>query len=190
MAFEIRKLETVYKGYVTVMAATLVGDHGGEVRREIEHHGRAVAVLPYDQERRTALIVKLPRAPVIWAGGPDEIAEAPAGMIDGGESANDAIRREALEEAGVTLHALEPLGAPFSSPGVSAERIELFLAPYSAPDRAAVGGGAAGEHENITVEEISLAELWRRVEAGEILDLKTLALALALRVRRPALFDG
>jgi len=38
------------------------------------------------------------------------------------------------------------------------------------------------------VVEVPLAELWATVEAGEILDLKTLALILALRARRPELF--
>jgi nudix-type nucleoside diphosphatase (YffH/AdpP family) len=189
MAFEIRKLETLYQGYVTVMAATLVGDDGQEVRREIENHGRAVGVLPYDPERRVALVVRLPRAPVIWAGGPDRLMETPAGMVDG-ENAAEAVRREALEEAGVRLGELELVGAPFSSPGFSAERIELFLAPYSAADRVAAGGGAAGEQENITVEEIALAQLWTMADGHAILDLKTLALVLALRVRRPALFGA
>jgi nudix-type nucleoside diphosphatase (YffH/AdpP family) len=190
MGFEVRDIETVYKGYVTVMTASLVGPDGTEARREIEHHGRAVGVLPYDPERRMALVVRLPRAPVIWAGGPDRLMEAPAGMIDDAESAEHAVRREALEEAGVRLSALEPVGAPFSSPGFSAERIALFLASYSAPDRVATGGGVDGEQENITVEEIGLGELWRQAEAGEILDLKTLTLILALKVRRPALFDA
>jgi nudix-type nucleoside diphosphatase (YffH/AdpP family) len=189
MGFEIRKVETVYKGYVTVMVATLVGDDGHEVRREVEHHGRAVAVLPYDPERRTALLVKLPRAPVIWAGGPDRLTEAPAGIVDG-ENAEAAVRREALEEAGVELGRLELVGAPFSSPGFSAERIELFLAPYSAADRVEAGGGLEGEDENIVVEELPLAELWDLAERHAILDLKTLALVLALRIRRPELFGA
>lgn len=189
MAFEIREVETVYSGYVTVMVATLVGDDGHEVRREIEHHGRAVAVLPYDPDRRAALVVRLPRAPVIWAGGPDRLMEAPAGMVDG-ENPEAAVRREALEEAGVKLGRLELVAAPFSSPGFSAERIELFLAPYSAADRIAAGGGVQGEQENIAVEEIPLADLWARAGRHAILDLKTLALVLALRVRRPELFDA
>jgi nudix-type nucleoside diphosphatase (YffH/AdpP family) len=189
MGFEIRKVETVYKGYVTVMVATLAGDDGQEIRREIENHGRAVAVLPYDAARRTALVVKLPRAPVIWAGGPDELVEAPAGMVEG-EDAAQAVRREALEEAGVRLAELELVATPFSSPGFSAERIELFLAPYSAADRVAAGGGVDGEHENITVAEVALSDLWELAERHAILDLKTLALVLALKVRRPELFDA
>jgi nudix-type nucleoside diphosphatase (YffH/AdpP family) len=187
MSVELRKVETVYQGYLTLMKATLAAPDGGTFQREIEHHGHAATVLPYDPERRMALIVSLPRAPVIWSGGPPELAEAVAGMLDG-EPPDVCIRREALEEAGVRLGALEPVAAAYPSPGVSSERLHLFLAPYSARDRVAAGGGMDGEHENISVLEVPLDELWGWVEAERIEDLKTLALVLALRVRRPDLF--
>lgn len=187
MPVELRKLETVYQGYMTLMTATLTTEDGTSFKREIEHHGHAAAVLPYDAGRRTALLVSLPRAPVIWADGPPELLEAIAGMLDG-EDAEACVRREALEEAGVQLHALEPVGAAFASPGVSSERLQLFLAPYALSDRIAEGGGLAEEHELITVMEVPLAQLWAWVEEQRIEDLKTLTLILALRVRRPELF--
>lgn len=190
MAVELRKLETLYQGYVTLMMATFAAEDGTSFKREIEHHGHSVAVLPYDPTRRTALLVSLPRAPVIWAGGPPELTEAVAGMIDDGENPQGAVRREALEEAGVELHDLEPVGAAYPSPGVSSERAQLFLAPYALRDRTAAGGGLAEEHENITVSEVPLAELWTWVEDHRVEDLKTLALVLALRVRRPDLFGA
>jgi nudix-type nucleoside diphosphatase (YffH/AdpP family) len=189
MPVELRKVETVYQGYSTLMRATLSAPDGELFVREIEHHGRGAAVLPYDPERRVALLVSLPRAPVIWAGGPPELAEAPAGMIEN-EDSEDTVRREALEEAGVKLGRLEPIGAPFSSPGVSAERIDLYLAAYCAKDRVEDGGGVDGEQEHITVMEVPLAQLWTWVEQQKIEDLKTLALILALRVRRPELFPA
>jgi nudix-type nucleoside diphosphatase (YffH/AdpP family) len=187
MPVELRKVETLYQGYSTLMCATMVGDDGETFTREIEHHGRAAAVLPYDPQRRCVLLVSLPRPPVIWAGGPPELAEAPAGMI-ADEDPEDCARREALEEAGVRLDRLEFLGSPFSSSGVSTERIDLYLAEYSAENRVAAGGGVDGEHENITVMEVPLDQLWAWIEQRKIEDLKTLALAYALRVRRPELF--
>jgi nudix-type nucleoside diphosphatase (YffH/AdpP family) len=187
MTVELRKVETVYQGYVTLMAATFSGPEG-LFTREIEHHGRAACVLPYDPARRTALLVNLPRAPVIWAGGPSELLEAPAGIVEDEDPEETAVR-EALEECGVRLTRLEPVGSPFSSPGVSSERVDLFLAAYAAADRIAPGGGVAGEHEHILVQEIPLSLLWASVEQRRIADLKSLTLILALRVRRPELFD-
>jgi nudix-type nucleoside diphosphatase (YffH/AdpP family) len=187
MTVALRKVETVYRGYMTLLMATLTADDGTTFKREIEHHGHAVAVLPYDPERRTALMVSLPRAPVIWSDGPPELLEAIAGMIDG-EDPQATVRREALEEAGVELHELEPVGAAYASPGVSSERLQLFLAPYARRDRVGAGGGLAEEHEMITVMEIPLAQLWGWVDEHRIEDLKTLTLILALKVRRPDLF--
>jgi len=189
MPVALRKLETVYQGYMTLMKATLAAEDGTVFTREIEHHGHGVAVLPYDPERRTALVVSLPRAPVIWADGPPELLEAIAGMVDG-EDAEACVRREALEEAGVELHELEPVASVFASPGVSSERLQLYLAPYLATDRIGSGGGLAEEHELITVMEVPLAQLWAWLEAQRIEDMKTLALILALKVRRPELFAG
>lgn len=186
MTVELRKVATVYQGYVTLLAATFAGPDG-LFTREIEHHGRAACVLPYDPGRRTALLVNLPRAPVIWAGGPPELLEAPAGIVEDEDPEETAIR-EALEECGVRLSRLEPVGSPFSSPGVSSERIDLFLAAYSPADRVAAGGGVAEEHEHIVVQEIPLSLLWAQVEQRKIEDLKSLALILALKVRRPELF--
>lgn len=187
MPVELRKVETVYQGYLTVMVATF-SDPGGKLfKREIEHHGRGSCVLPYDPKRKTALLVNLPRAPVIWSGGPPELLEAPAGMVED-EDAEETAIREAMEECGVRLTRLEAVGSPFSCPGVSSERVDLFLAAYGAADRVAAGGGVEGEDEHITVEEIPLALLWTWVEQRKIEDLKTLALILALRVRHPELF--
>jgi len=189
MPVELRKLETIYQGYSTLMRATLTGPDGRSFQREIEHHGHAAAVLPYDPSGRTALVVSLPRAPVIWCDGPPELLEAVAGMIEA-EPPEACVRREALEEAGVRLEALEPVATCYASPGVSSERTHLFLAPYALADRVADGGGADGEHEHITVVEAPLAELWAWIDEGRVEDLKTLTLAFALRLRLPELFGG
>ena len=184
---ELRRVETVYQGYVTLLVATCTGADGRTFGREIAHHGRAACVLPYDPVRKVALMVNLPRAPVIWAGGPPELLEAPAGVVENEDPEETAIR-EAMEECGVALTRLESIGSPFSSPGVSSERVDLFLAAYAAGDRTAAGGGVAGENENIRVEEVPLALLWTWVEQRRIEDLKSLALILALKARRPDLF--
>jgi nudix-type nucleoside diphosphatase (YffH/AdpP family) len=186
-AVELRKVETLHQGYLTLFLATLAGPDGKPFTREIEHHGRAACVLPYDPAAKTALLVNLPRAPVIWAGGPPALLEAPAGMVENEDPEETAIR-EALEECGVALGRLDAVGSPFSCPGVSSERVDLFLAAYTPADRRAKGGGLPSEHELIDVEEVPLALLWTWVEQRRIEDLKTLALIFALRIRRPELF--
>jgi hypothetical protein len=66
--------------------------------------------------------------------------------------------------------------------------VDYYLASYSEADRVSQGGGAEGEHENIRVREVGLAELLRIAEAGEIRDAKTFLLLQALQLRRPDLF--
>ena len=96
------------------------------------------------------------------------------------EEPSRAARREALGELGLRLDALEYVGRLWPSPGVSAEQVTLFLAPY-ATDRINDGGGVADEHEGIVVVERPLATLAADADGGRIVDLKLLTLILTLR---------
>jgi len=184
---EILRVRPVYQGWGKYLIATARLADGQEIEREIEDHGRAVCVLPYDPERRVALLVRLFRAPPLYAGGPAEMVEAPAGLLED-DSPEDCARREALEETGLRLGALDHVATVWSMPGISTERMSLYLAAYAAADRVAEGGGIAGEHENITVVETPLADLAAMAARGDLIDMKTLALLLALKDRRPDLF--
>jgi nudix-type nucleoside diphosphatase (YffH/AdpP family) len=179
--------ETVYRGYLTVERLKVRLSDGAEVWRDVEAHGEAVVVLPYDLDRRCALVARLFRIAVFDTTGEEMLEEACAGMI-GDEDAETAARREACEELGVALTSLEFIGRCWSSPGVSTERHSLFLAPYREADRTGAGGGVAGEHEGITVVERPLASLAAEVDRGRIADGKLVTLILALRHLRPGLF--
>jgi nudix-type nucleoside diphosphatase (YffH/AdpP family) len=179
--------EMLYAGYLTVERLHVRLADGAVVSREVERHGNAAVVLPYDVARRTALVVRLFRPPVFDAVGGEALEEACAGMIEA-EDAETAVRREAHEELGVVLGVLEFVARIWSSPGVSTERQSLFLAAYDSADRIGAGGGVASEHEGITVVERPLGELAADVDHGRITDGKLLTLVLALRLRQPALF--
>lgn len=177
-----------FSGYLTIERLRLRLDDGREMTREVERHGDAAVVLAYDPDRRRALVARQFRAPVFILTGAASLEEACAGMIDNGDSAADTARREAEEELGLRLTALEPVARIWPSPGVSCERYSLFLAPYAAADRVGPGGGLAEEHENIVVVERPLADLLADADQGRISDGKLLTLVLALYRRRPELF--
>ena len=181
-----RKL--IYSGWGRFLLLKVAFGDGRTAERQIEDHGEAAAVLPYDAARRMALVCRQPRVGPLYSGFEPHLVEAAAGMIDRGEEPAATAVREALEELGVRLASIEPVAAAWSMPAVSSERIHLFLAPYAAADRVAAGGGLAEEGEEIEVLERPLQALLQDADAGRLTDLKTLALVWALARRRPDLF--
>lgn len=187
MSARIGDVRTIYAGWSTFSVVEVELTDGSRIRREIENHGNAVAVLPYDPDRRVATLVRQLRAPVLQAAGSQDLLEVPAGILEG-DDPEACARREVMEETGLRLGPLEHIARTWALPGISAERMDLFLAPYGTADKVGDGGGLAEEHENITVVEMGLADLAAMTTEGTLEDLKTLALVLALRLRRPALF--
>lgn len=188
MAPRIGGVRLVHDGWARYLVAEVMQEDGTRLTREMEDHGRAVAVLPYDPERRVATLVSQFRAPVLYSGPPSHI-EVPAGLLDEGASEDEA-RREALEETGLRLGALDFVASAWSMPGISTERMDLFLAAYGEADRTGSGGGLAAEGEAVAVHEIPLPELAAMGRRGTITDMKSLTLLFALQLRRPDLFEA
>ncbi|HSC20005.1 MAG TPA: NUDIX hydrolase [Rhizomicrobium sp.] len=184
---EILDKKTVHQGWAKYSVLKVRLADNEIVTRELEEHGPAVAVLPYDPARGTAIVVRQFRAPVLAATGEATLVEAIAGLTDGQDPQQAAIR-EALEETGLRLKELNPAGCFWTMPGLSTERMHLYLAEYSSSDRIGAGGGASGEHENISVLELSLRELAAMADSDALADMKTLTLVQTLRLRRPELF--
>jgi nudix-type nucleoside diphosphatase (YffH/AdpP family) len=189
MTSEIVSVETIYEGWGRYLALRVRLPNGEVVRREIEDHGRAAAVLAYDPERRTAILVRQFRAPVFYSSRQEHTLEVIAGLEEDADTATTA-RREAMEEAGLRLGALEHIATAWAMPGISTEQMTLYLATYGAGDRIHEGGGVATEHENILVEEISLAQLGKLIATGEVADMKTLVLVQALICSHEAVACG
>jgi nudix-type nucleoside diphosphatase (YffH/AdpP family) len=183
---EVVEVKPVYRGWSEFSLVRIRLTGGAVIERCVEDHGDAASVLPYDPERRVAVLVRQVRAAVTYRGE-REFDEAPAGLIDGGEAPEAAAIREAEEETGLKLRSLEPLGRFWSSPGSTTETTCLYLAEYASGDRVGLGGGT-DEHEDIEVIELPLAELATRAERGELYDLKLGVLLLSLMRRRPELF--
>jgi nudix-type nucleoside diphosphatase (YffH/AdpP family) len=159
---------------------------GEEVERPVVDHPSGAAVLPYDPERRVALLISQSRPPVLLAGE-EPLLEAIAGALED-QDGEACARREALEEGGLRLGQLERIGRLWATPATSTERVDYFLASYSTRDRVAEGGGLDEEDEHVRVKEVPLAELWRMAEEGRLADAKTLTLLQALRIRQSQLF--
>jgi ADP-ribose pyrophosphatase len=88
---------------------------------EVVRHRNAVAILALDDHGRM-LCVKQPRRAI-----DTETVEAPAGLIDEGETPEQAAHRELQEEAGLDGD-MTLLTRFYTSPGFCDEQIDLFLA--------------------------------------------------------------
>ena len=185
MPDRILSSEPIYEGWLS-LSDVRYEDRGEEARRPVVVHPSGAAVLPYDEERRVALVIREVRAPVLLAGE-SAFLEPIAGKRDD-ELPEACIRREAMEEGGLRLGELDHVAHLWPTPATSTERVDLFLASYCAADRVGKGGGLEEEGEHIRVVERSLGELWTAAAAGGIVDMKLFALLQALRIRRPELF--
>ena len=127
------------------------------------------------------------RAALLYCDAPG-VTEVVAGVAERDDFAQAALR-EAEEEVGLRLQQLDPVGAVWVNPSSSTERVHLYLAEYSPGDRVSQGGGLEEENERLKVREMPLEALWQSLNAGQLVDAKTLLLVQALRLRRPELFE-
>ena len=176
----LRALTILSDAWYTLKRATydFEGSDGtwSEQRREVYDRGNGATILLRDETRDTVLLTRQFRMPAYLNGHPDGmLIEAPAGLLDD-EDAETAIRREAEEETGYRVGAIERIGEYFMSPGSVTERIAFFTGSYRAGERVSEGGGVEGEGEDIEVLEVTLTDAIAMVERGEIVDGKTVLL--------------
>lgn len=96
---------------------------GERTRRDYLLHVGAVGVVALDEQERVVLVRQYRHA----VGG--DLWELPAGLVDvPGEALPDVARRELAEETDLTAGRLDLLVDLHPSPGVSNERIRIFLA--------------------------------------------------------------
>jgi nudix-type nucleoside diphosphatase (YffH/AdpP family) len=184
---EIVDTHEVYGGWSKLLVATLRLPDGRTIKREIEDHGEAVCVLPYHPQRKTAVLVRQWRVPVLYALNQQQhLLEAVAGVIEDVDAATCA-HREVMEEALLKLDSLEPVFQAFTMPGLSTEYMHFFLATYSGEPRPEMRGGVDDDEYTVAIE-IGLAELARMADENRLPDTKTLLLLQTLRLRRPDLF--
>lgn len=189
MTITITGTKMIHDGWGRFLIATIRLADGQTVTREIEDHGHAVGVLAYDPARRTAILVKQFRAPMLYGSGIGHTLE----VIAGGREEDGpvaSVKREALEEAGLRLGDLEHVITGMSMPGVSTMCIDLYLATYQKDDFVSAGGGVPDEREDIEIVEMKLSELARMLQQGVPVCLATAMLVQTLRLRRPELFEA
>ncbi|WP_417699159.1 NUDIX domain-containing protein [Pseudophaeobacter sp.] len=157
------------------------------VNRGVALVGRASVVLPYDPLRDQVLLVEQFRAATYIAGEKRPwMWEPVAGLIDPGETPEQAARREATEEAGVTISQLEAVTHAYPSSGASGEFIHIFVGITNLSDIRG-GGGVAGENEDLRSEILNFDDLMQRVDNHSYQDMPLVTAALWLSRHRERL---
>ena len=130
---DVMTQEVVFRGHFEMRRYRLChrlfrGGWGAPITREVFCRGPVVVVLPYDPASDRVLLIEQFRTGPLAAGDPNPWSvEAVAGVIDPGETPQDVARREALEEAGLALAGLEPVGVCYPSGGGMSEVMHLFI---------------------------------------------------------------
>lgn len=175
--FEIKKLSSLYKGFFSYLQLEVIHslyskDNKNEqefselLNREVMSRGDAVAVLLFNLELQEILFVEQFRAGAMVSINQNQdnvrksdawLIEPVAGCIDKGESPIEAVKREAMEEAGVEVKNIQNIACYYPSPAACDERIFLYAAEYDAAHNQSFGG-VDTEHEDIAVIKLSFSE--------------------------------
>lgn len=164
--------ETCHQGFfrldrITLRHRLFGGGWSPPLRRELLERGHAAAVLPYDPARDEVVLIEQFRIGALEDPGGPWLIEIVSGIIEPDEDPEAVVRREAVEEAGITLRELVPVHEFVLSPGGSSERIHLYCGRV---DAAGAGGihGLPEEGEDIRVMALPFERAWALVEAGRV----------------------
>ena len=164
--------ETLYKGFFSLELyrfrhRLFNGEMSGEVRREIFERGHAAVLLPFDPVRDEVVLIEQIRIAAWDTSETPWLLEMVAGMIEEGETPEDVARREAVEEAGLSVGRVEKILSYLASPGGTSERLTVMVGEVDAATAKGIHG-LAEENEDIRVLVVSREQAYQWVEEGKI----------------------
>ena len=158
----ISSVEKLQNKLFTVSDDHAVDPSGFEIKRFIVHHRGSAVMMAVDRKR--ILLVRQYRLPAerfLW--------ELPAGSIDPGEKPLQTAKRELKEETGYHAKKWKKLISFYPSPGFLTEKMTIYQATGLTAGEATPMGDERIETRWFKAKEIEAA-----IEAGEILDAKTM----------------
>ncbi|HNX68485.1 MAG TPA: NUDIX hydrolase [Candidatus Omnitrophota bacterium] len=159
----LKKKVIFSKGPIRLVDCDIHTPHGKVLSRQILEHPGCVVIIPRTKSGKY-LLVKQYRFPLgrhLW--------EFPAGGREPRETFPAAAKRELMEEVGRKPGRLKKLLEFYPTPGVSGEKMHVFLADRMVPAHA-----PKDEDEDFELGEFSLAELGRMIRRKQIVDGKTI----------------
>ena len=164
---------------ITVRTDKVLMPDSSLAERTVVTHIGAVAILALD-ERDRVLMIRQYRHPVAR-----QLWEIPAGLRDvSGEALLDTARRELLEETGYAAREWHALVDSYASPGITSERIRIFLARGLAA--AESDYQREGEEKFLRTAWVPLAEAVQAALAGKLHNGATIQGVLAAHIASSA----
>ncbi len=161
-----RSERRVFEGRIVALDVLEIERADGlRAEREIVRHAPAVGVLARLPDGAFLLVRQYRKAIESYA------IEICAGLVDPGEDAETAARRELLEETGCRAERLLPLGSLYSSPGYTDERVDVFFAECAEPDAAL----SLDADEHVEVLRLDAEGIEALIRDGHMVDAKSVA---------------
>ncbi|HEK0327472.1 TPA: ADP-ribose diphosphatase [Proteus mirabilis] len=169
---ELISKKTLYKGFFRMNEyrfkhRLFKGGWSAEVKREVFERGHAGVLLAYDPKRDEVVLIEQIRIPAYETSQTPWLLEVIAGMVEEGESPEEVVRREATEEARITIGRCKPIVSYLSSPGGTSERMYVYVGEVDATTATGIHGLAC-ENEDIRVHVVSREQAYQWVEEGII----------------------
>ncbi|TOC76547.1 ADP-ribose diphosphatase [Vibrio parahaemolyticus] len=166
---EIISKEFVFEGFFKMVKyrfkhKLFAGGWSDVVEREMFERGHAAAMLPYDPKTDQVVIIEQIRIGALEHEHPWQL-EIVAGMIDRDESAEEVIRREAEEEAGITVGRVASVTSYYPSSGGCSEKLDVFVGEVDASKAHGIHG-LDYEDEDIRVHVLSREQAYQWVKDG------------------------
>ena len=169
---EVLKREEGYRGHFRIDRLSLRhrlfgGGWSRTMTREVFERGDAVAVLPWDLNADSLILVEQFRPGAMRQEASPWMLELIAGVVEPGEADAEVAHREAMEEAGCELDRLHPIATFYPSAGACSEQIRAFIGRVVT---AGVGEvhGLADEHEDLLVHAVPREEAFRLLDSDGI----------------------
>lgn len=163
-AYQVFQKKRIFsKGPIRLVDCKVRTPQGKILSRQILEHPGCVVIVPRTSSGQYILVrqYRFPLQKHLW--------EFPAGGKEPGETFSQAAKRELMEEIGMRPGRLQKLLEFYPTPGVSGEKMHVFLA--SGLKRAVA---PKDEDEDFELGIFGLAEIGRMIRRGEIIDGKTL----------------
>ncbi|ENK2093828.1 ADP-ribose diphosphatase [Vibrio vulnificus] len=168
---EVLSKEPLFQGFFKMIKyrfrhKLFAGGWSNVIEREMFERGHAAAMLPYDPIRDEVVLIEQIRVGALEHQHPWQL-EIVAGMIDRDESADDVVRREAKEEAGLEVGQLVSVVSYYPSAGGCSEKLDVFIGEVDASKAHGIHG-LDYEDEDIRVHVMTREQAYDLVKRGKI----------------------